>query len=474
MKHCQTLGLGLLAAACLQSSPAAFRAGSGEETRPNIVLILADDVSAGELSPYGGAIAMPNLQKLADGGILFKNGWSTPLCSPSRAMLMTGKYPRQTGYWENAVSPSVLFEHDPRHLPLLQMMREAGYATCMAGKKHLGDAELGSYGADDWLLARYWDGYDGPKQNSWVPDRSGMYGVSWYWHPGLIRNGKGVPTTPDDFGPDLELEHILKFSAANKGRSWMVHWATNLPHAAHDETRPGPQQWYYTDVPEVDASGKRTGGRVDGSLKSTMQYLDHLLGRLRDGLAKEGLASNTIIIFTADNGTANVDKGTYRRDDAIRVPFVAGGGPVKPRGPSDVLVDFTDLWPTCARLAAYQGAMNTDGHSFAAYLLGGPFTPREIIRMAMNNARWIRDQDWLLDGTGRFYDTRGAANRDEYRDVSTSDDPEVVAARRRFETYLRDFPLPDEKEPNTAASWKAFRASPAGAPVEVFRPAYLE
>jgi arylsulfatase A-like enzyme len=279
-----------------------------------------------------------------------------------------------------------------------------------------------------------------------------------------------VPTTPDDFGPDLELEHILKFSAANKGRPWMVHWATNLPHPAHDETRPASQQWYYTDVPGVDASGKRTRGRVDGSLKSTMQYLDYLLGRLRDGLTKEGLAGNTIIIFTADNGTANTDKGTYRRDDAIRVPFIAGGGPVKPRGPSDVLVDFTDLWPTCAWLAAYQGAMNTDGHSFATYLLGGSFTPRETIRMAMNNARWIRDKDWLLDGTGRFYDTRGAANRDEYRDVSTSDDPEVVAARRRFETYLRDFPLPDENEPNTVASWKAFRASPAGAPVEVFRP----
>jgi hypothetical protein len=88
--------------------------------------------------------------------------------------------------------------------------------------------------------------------------------------------------------------------------------------------------------------------------------------------------------------------------------------------------------------------------------------------------RWVRDNDWLLDGRGRFFDTRGAKNRDDYRDVSTSDDPEVVAARQRFETYLQDFPLPDENDPSTRKAWQRFRASPKGAPVEVFRPVYLQ
>jgi arylsulfatase A-like enzyme len=205
-----------------------------------------------------------------------------------------------------------------------------------------------------------------------------------------------------------------------------------------------------------------------------MRYLDHLLGRLRDGLAAQGLADDTVVLFLADNGTANKDKGSYRRDDAIRVPFVVGGGPVKPRGTSGVLVDFTDLWPTCAQLAGHRGKANSDGHSFAAYLLAEPFTPRKTIRMAMNNARWVRDKNWLLDGIGRFYDTRGAANRDQYRDVSTSGDPEVIDARKRFEAELQKMPLPDETEPNTAVKWKAFRASPAGARIDVFRPPYLD
>jgi hypothetical protein len=82
----------------------------------------------------------------------------------------------------------------------------------------------------------------------------------------------------------------------------------------------------------------------------------------------------------------------------------------------------------------------------------------------------VRDNDWLLDGRGRFYDTRGAKNRD----VSTSDDPEVVAARQRFETHLQDFPLPDENDPSTRKAWQRFRALPKGAPVEVFCPAYLQ
>jgi hypothetical protein len=93
--------------------------------------------------------------------------------------------------------------------------------------------------------------------------------------------------------------------------------------------------------------------------------------------------------------------------------------------------------------------------------------------MAMNNARWVRDNDWLLDGRGRFYDTRGAANRDEYRDVSESADQEVIAARKRFETYLEKIPLPDENDPSTRRAWKLFRALPQGKPVDVFRPAYL-
>jgi arylsulfatase A-like enzyme len=201
-------------------------------------------------------------------------------------------------------------------------------------------------------------------------------------------------------------------------------------------------------------------------------YLDAQIGRIRAELARLGVADRTIIMFTADNGTANGDKGSYDRDRGLRVPFVVAGGPVPALGESRALIDFTDIWATAAELTGYAGPARGDGHSFAPLLLGRPFVPRETIRMAMNNARWIRDADWLLDGTGRFWSVRAANTWRTYRDVSESDDPEVIAARRRFEAYVRDFPLPDEHDPLTAEAWRRFYKQ-GGKPVEIFRPPYL-
>jgi arylsulfatase A-like enzyme len=439
-------------------------------SHPNIIFILADDLSARALSCYGGSVKTPVLDRLARQGVRFNNAWSAPLCGPSRAILHTGKYPHHQGYYVNAVTPTVAFYDDPRHLPLLRMAKSAGYATGMFGKIHHG-SDPTKYGADFYCVTRYWKGYDGPS-HSMDGSREGMYGVSWYWHPGEILNGAGIPTMPDDFGPDIELKQLLGFVEANKDRPFFVYWPTNLPHMERNP-KTGYRTFSYTSVPEVDANGTRTGRKVAGSLQSTVGYLDFLIGRIQGRLQQLGLAENTILFFTSDNGTANGDKASYERDYAIRVPFVVSGGPVKPQGLSETLVDFTDIWPTVANLTGYKGAMNTDGHSFAPCLFGQPFTPRETIQMAMNNARWLRDRDWLLDGRGRFFDLRGTSKQTDYKDVSESSDPEVVAARKRFELLLKEIPLPDENDPLTRNAWKRFRRA-KGKPVNVFKPDYLK
>ncbi|TSA29327.1 MAG: hypothetical protein D4R65_15390 [Verrucomicrobiaceae bacterium] len=438
--------------------------------KPNIILILADDISARDLSCYGGPVQMPVLDRLAKQGVQFNNAWSAPLCGPTRAILHTGKYPHHQGYYENAVAPSVAFYDDPRHLPLLRMAKSAGYAAGMFGKMHFGN-DAGKYGADVHCVYRYWKGYDGPSHS---PDgaREGMYGVSWYWHPGLILNGVGIPTTEEDFGPDIELKQLLTFVEANKNHPFVAYWPCNLPHM---ERNPATGKFSYTTVPELDANGENTGRKVAGSLRSNLAYFDFLIGRLQTQLQQLGLAENTVIFFAGDNGTADGDKGSYERDYAIRVPFVVSGGPVKQRGESDVLVDFTDIWPTVADLVGYKGTLNTDGHSFTPYLLGEPFTPRSTIQMAMNNARWIRDRDWLLDGCGHFFDLRGATKQADYKDVSESHDPEVVEARKRFDQLLKEIPIPDENDPLTRKAWQKFRKSgDKGKPVNVFVPDYLK
>ncbi len=421
--------------------------------RPNIILVLADDLSARDLALYGGPIRTPNLDRMARLGVAFRDAWSAPLCGPSRAILHTGKYPHHQGYYENQITPKVPFFRDARHLPLLKMAAGAGYATGMFGKIHHG-GDPAEYGAQEHCLARYWEGYDGPFQKKTEP-RGGMYAISWYWHPGVVVNGVGLPTGPEDFGPEIECDHLLRFIDRNRDRPFFAYWPSNLPHMAHD---PKADRWYYTDVPELDAGDRRTGRRVKGSLASTVAYLDAQIGRILAHLERSGIADRTVLIFTADNGTADGDKGSYDRDFAIRVPFVASGGPVRPIGESRALVDFTDIWPTVADLVGHDGAANADGKSVAPLLLGQPFVPRETIRMAMGDGRWIRDADWLLDGRGRFWDTRGAPSQDAYRDVSQSGDPEVAAARERFDGHLRDFPPPDEDDPMTRDAWRKFRS----------------
>jgi arylsulfatase A len=383
-------------------------------------------------------------------------------------MLMTGKYPHHQGYWENQVTPRVPYFRDPRHLPLLRMVRQAGYRTGFFGKVQHGNPEdMDGIGADTYLTYRYWEGYDGPDQGRGGTGRAGMYGVSWYWHPGLIADGKGVPTTPSDFGPDMEARAVMGFAESNKNRPFFAYWPTNLPHMAYDKDA---GTWNYTGVPGLDADGKPTGGRVPGSLASTMGCLDSLVGSVVQKLESLNLAGNTIIIFLADNGTAGPDKGKYERDVALRVPFVVTGGPVRNLGPSGELVNFADLWPTIADLAGYEGPRNCDGHSFAPLLLGRPWTPRGYSLMAMNNARWIRDDRWLLDGQGRFWDVDGAENIGDYKDVTLSTSPGVAAARRRLQALLdQSLPLPDYNDPLTRDSWRKFRKDGKG-DVKIHRP----
>ena len=451
----------------------------GAELPPNIIFIFADDVSAHELSAYGGPIHMPVLNQMAGEGIRFNHAWASPLCGPSRAMLHTGKYPHNQGYWENQVMPSVSFWQDQRHVLWLQMARLAGYKTGFFDKLHHGggshdrdqlDRQMQAYGADQYLMNRYWDGYDGPDQGRGGSERRGMYGVSWFYHPGMIFNGEPLPTNPDDFGPDISVAKIKDFIRANREEPFFVYWPTNLPHKAFD---PEKDTWYYTDVPEVDANGNRTGNRIPGSLESTMQHLDLLTGEIIDELKKLGLLERTILFFVGDNGTADQDKGLFDRDRALHVPWVVYGGPVPSVGPSDVLVSLVDMWPTVADLTGYGGEKNTDGYSFAPYLTGKSFVPRENVMMAMDNARWIRDNNWLIDGYGRFWNVSGVRWYDDYIDVTESTDPSVMAARKHLQKIMEEeLPLPNYEDPLTKASWQQFRNRKP--PVKVYRPDYVE
>jgi len=430
--------------------------------KPNVILVLLDDVSAKEFSCYGGqGIRTPNLDRMAREGVAFRTAWSTPLCGPSRALLQTGRYGGRTRYLDNSIKPKQPFWKQNQVVG--KVMQAAGYATAMMGKSHFSNNPKADLGFDEYCIARFWPGYDGPPQAASAKGTASMYAVQWYWHPGLVADGKGVPTGPHDFGPDIEAERIKRFINRRKARPFFIYYPMNMPHmtvhSTNSPTSPG-RRWNYTDVPERDANGNKTGNRIKGSLKTDLEYIDYLIGQIWAQVVADGLAERTILMVTGDNGTASYGKGKLSSEVALRVPFIVyGPGQVKAIGPCDALVDFSDIMPTLAELAGakFPDGYALDGKSFVPLLQGRPFAGREWIHSYLGTARWLRDQRWLLDGYGKFYDCDN--NRDEtagYRDVTTSTDPEVLAARKRFKAVLGTIPAPDRNDPEIGPALMRF------------------
>ncbi len=468
-----------------------------ESRPPNIVFVLADDISAKDLRCYNpNGIKLPTIEKLAREGVQFQTAWAAPVCGPTRAILQTGKYPFRQGHFENAFHPNIPLWSNPRHRLIGRVLGGAGYVNSWYGKIHFGGTPI-DYGFDEYCTTQWWDGYDGPFTSA-IKTTNGMYAVSWYWHPGEIANGKGIPTGPEDFGPQIESEHLLDFITRNQNNPFFLYWPSNLPHMAHRGGTPITSNWFSPDVPECDSeTGALTGRKTAGSIGSNMQFLDHKLKLIINRLDALGILNDTIIMLAGDNGTPGYGKGKFESEVALHVPFIVWSASpkwVKPRGLSPVLVDFSDILPTLADLAGAEIPEGIDGHSFAPYLRGEAFTPREWIFMQFNNARWLRDDRWLLDGYGRFYDC--GSERDEstgygvlppkaplglngpkdptigYQDVTESRDPEVIAARKRFEGYLKDLPGPDYNNPETKAGWARFRKNHP--PIKIYRPDYLK
>lgn len=373
---------------------------------PNIILILADDVSAKEYTIHGGrGIETPALDSMAMEGLYFKTAWAAPVCGPARSALLTGRYNVNTGMWPNggsALRPTLL------SFPQLgESMREAGYRTALYGKLHHGGTPE-MYGFDEYAYYDTWDGYTGKPQRGYA--KEGMYSVHWYWLPGIVANCGGIPTTEKDFGPEIVSERMLDFITRNKDRPFFAFWPTNLPHHEYNEAE---DRWYRPDVPALDENGLSTGEIIPASLKSNLEYLDGKLARIQRHLVKLGIADKTIIIYTTDNGTAGYGKGKPESSIALRVPMVISGGGVPSLGARDELIDFTDLFPTFMDLAHGKAPEQLDGLSFAPLLQGTPFEGRTYIYShgGLQSPRekqgelgaWARDAHWLLDANDELW-----------------------------------------------------------------------
>jgi arylsulfatase A-like enzyme len=370
---------GATAAAALASHPVAAMAAAAPSggRPPNFVVILCDDLGYGDVSPYGGKIATPNIARLAREGVTLTDYYAPAnLCTPSRAGLLTGRYPVRTG-----LGFEVIMQGDDRGLPLSEVtianaLKPAGYASGLFGKWHLG--HLG----ESWPPTRH--GFDAFFGIPYSHDMQPLWMAES--HAGSDAVTKTEPVLDNlqqDFYAAAEA-----FIAAHKDRPFFVELALSAPH-----------------LPEHPHAGFDQG-TFAGPYGAIVEEIDFIVGRLIAKLTQLGLARDTVVVFTSDNGPwfegspgwLRERKGGGGYDGGYRVPCIAWAPGRLPAGRRVASIAMgTDFLPTFLAMAglAPPAGVTLDGRDITAVLRDGAPSPHEALILFDNELPiGVRTQDW--------------------------------------------------------------------------------
>ncbi|MCP4611767.1 MAG: sulfatase-like hydrolase/transferase [Planctomycetes bacterium] len=369
-------------------------------SRPNIILIMADDLGYECIGGNGGtSYKTPVLDDLAATGVRFEHCYSQPLCTPSRVQIMTGIYNVR-----NYARFGVL---DRGETTVAHVLKKSSYATCIAGKWQLGNEPDAAqhFGFDEACLWQHTvrgnktDGHD-----------------NRYVNPTIDINGKTATLRKGSFGPDVCSDFLCDFMEKHKAEPFFIYYPMILTHCPFVPT-PDSKDW---DPSSKGSESYKGNAKYFGDM---VTYMDKIVGKLTAKLDTLGLRDNTLIIFTGDNGTDKpvVSELSGRRiaggkglmtDAGTRVPLIANWPGTIPKGKvSSDLVDFSDFLPTLCEVAGVTvpSTLNLDGRSFLPQLQGKKGNPREWIYCWYSRAggptgkEWARNQRYKLYRTGEFY-----------------------------------------------------------------------
>ena len=421
------------------------------DTKPNIVVILADDLGNADLGYRGSDIKTPNIDKLAQDGVRLDSFYGMPVCTPSRAELMTGRYAMRYGLETLVIFPSHTYglPTDERTLP--QALKDAGYDTAMVGKWHLGHADQ-KY----WPQNRGFDHFYGNlvgEVDYFTKERGGI--VDWQ------RDGKFLKE--DGYYTDLiGNEAVSIIDHHDTAKPLFLYVASLAPHAPYQ----APQD-------SIDGYKDLAGDIHRHTYAAMITDLDTQVGRIVDALKQKGMLDNTLIIFSSDNGGATsalfatgarspeereesggvgleekppASNGELRggkgslHEGGVRVPTIFyWPAKLKPRVVDEPLA-MVDVMPTVLALAGAHGSEDHpfDGKDIWQTLAEGASSPHEDILINVEAFRGaIRKGNWKLvkiallpgkdgavrsvEGSRRAEQRRRSVSRDCRRSRSTSD-----------------------------------------------------
>ncbi|MCF7955301.1 MAG: sulfatase-like hydrolase/transferase [Phycisphaerae bacterium] len=373
-------------------------------SKPNIVVILADDLGIECLSTYGGTSHQtPNIDQLATQGMRFTNCFSNPYCSPSRASLLSGRYPFKNGlkrviFNEQAHANIYLHTDQPS---FARQLKKSGYTTAIAGKWHLCFLHqrntINDFGFDQYQC---WQIFNEDKLRT-----------RRFHTPHFNRNGKLIAEQiKDRYGPEVNVEFLIDFIKTNaaKKQPFLAYYTCLLPHFP----------WVPTPFSK-DQDYELTNARPKGNPKyfpDMVRYLDKNVGRMMQALQELDIVDNTVFIFLADNGTdrdlmnnwgdgksIKGGKGSMT-DRGTHVPLIVRWpGHIKDGTVNDDLIDFSDLFPTLCELAgAPLPEEQLHGRSFLPQLLGKPAKPRQWVHVQDKDDRYIRSKEYILNNKNQL------------------------------------------------------------------------
>lgn len=457
----------LASVACVLAAPApAFAQPSA--SRPNVLLIMADDLSD-DIGTFGHPLVKtPNLDRLAARGVRFSRAYvQFPLCSPSRVSMLTGLRPDAARVYDlqtdfRAVLPSVV--------TLPQLFQRNGYVAARVGKiYHYGNpGQIGTAGLDDpasWdhtVNPRGIDKDEEPLLTNYTPQRTGFGSALAYY----------ASPAPDEAHTDgMVATETIKLLEQHRDRPFFLAAGFYRPHCPYiapqqyfdmyplDEIPPPPDSPRAADIPTpawftnpphwgLDATQQR---EVLRAYYASISFLDANVGRLLDALDRLGLADNTIVVFASDHGYHLGDRGQWMKmtlfERSARAPVVVAGPGVEARGAeSRRVVEFLDIYPTLAQMAGLAPPAHLHGRSLMPLLRDAtaPWEHAAVTQLrrgaganafmgyTLRTERW-RYTEWDHGARGvELYDVEADPGETENR----ADDPEAATARARLQREL--------------------------------------